>query len=75
MMEGNFVAKHMRTFNKGSGAHVNQKRLANNTCNLRDLLDEIDDDYDEGWDFKRDTDMDVGALIAPSQSYSYGISL
>lgn len=67
MMEGNFVAKHMRTFNKGSGAHVNQKRLANNTCNLRDLLDEIDDDYDEGWDFKNYSNE--AANTAASHSY------
>lgn len=59
MTDRNFVAKHMRTFNKGAGAHVNQKRKSI----LDGYLDEELDSLDDGWDLKFD-DADVQDLVA-----------
>lgn len=71
-MQGNFVAKHMRSFNKGAGAHTNQKKEANNTWNLQELLDDDFEDIDEGWDFKNYSNE--AANTAASHSYNKYIS-
>jgi len=54
-MERNFVAKHMRQFNKGAGSHTNQVRKGQLQGNLRELLDEyfLDDEEDQGNDLEQ----------------------
>jgi len=53
-MERNFVAKHMRTFNKGAGAHTNRVRQGQLQGNLRELLDEyfLSDEEEQGNDLE-----------------------
>ncbi len=57
-MKGNFVAKHMNTFNRG-GSHTDRKQRHSDDFDVRDELDELD----EGWDFKIDEE---GELDAPT---------
>lgn len=52
MKDRNFVSKHMRTFCKGAGAHVNQKRKSI----LDGYMDEDLEELNEGWDFTDDAD-------------------
>lgn len=65
-MERNFVAKHMRTFNKGAGSHTNQVRKNQLQGNLSELLDEyfLDVEEEQGDDLEEGQSLDSQFLKA-----------
>ncbi len=63
-MKGNFVAKHMRTFNHG-GAHKNKKDLY-----VDDYDEQLDlSEYRELTDYKKEQEEIGGIIIPPIHFY------